>query len=398
MINVNSRLQYLITQHVNNQINREELNELYEWFQDREMESLLLTNIGKQQQNIKLLETSIPDQERIYQQLINTAGFSDTKKPRFFRLRQTYLLKGLAAAVLLMLGFGVAVHFVPLFNAKEKSISQAEKPIENVEKVDQGNHKAVLILSNGKKIAIADNNQNIEDGSSKLSFAEGQLKYSAHKASADNSGGLNTLIIPKGSNYQLVLCDGTKIWLNANSTLQYPTSFSSATREISLVGEAYLEVAHNATKPFILKSGKTAIKVLGTKFNVNSYNENLVKTTLLSGSVSIEKGTKKVVLKPGQEGTVGVNEQSIKVFDVDAEDAISWRNGYFIFHNQNIREVMNTIEQWYDIEIIYQGDVSARTFEGSVSRYKDVNRLLHNIELTGAIHFKIEGRNVTVMP
>lgn len=399
MPNAKQRLAYLVAQHLNNQIKAQELDELSTYLRNADMEALLLDVMEKEGKCIRLVEISRLDQQRICRQLMQKIALINASRPVWLKIIQNKYFKGLAASILLITAFGIINFFL---SSTKQPVMLPPETGDNIvaDKIDEGSNEAVLILANGKRIQLDEQQDGRIDtqGNTSILYNHGQLKYTIAQRAENTAEEINTLIIPKGSKYQLTLSDGTKVWLNTHSKLKYPTSFNREKREINLSGEAYLEVAHDSKRPFVVRAGEATVSVLGTSFNVNAYEGDKVTTTLLKGSVRVANISSHVTMQPNQQAVLTGLSSAIKVLNVDAEEAISWKNGYFVFHDQNIKEVMKTIQQWYDIDIIYQGDVSRKTFGGSVSRYEDITKLLKNIELTGAIHFKIEGREVTVMP
>ncbi|XHR97035.1 FecR family protein [Mucilaginibacter sp. UC70_90] len=210
---------------------------------------------------------------------------------------------------------------------------------------------------------------------------------------------INTITTPRGGQYQVILEDGTKVQLNAASSIKFPEYFTGANREIELNGEAYFEVAKDKAHPFIVKANSTRVQVLGTHFNINAYSDNPdITTTLLEGSVKMSKGAVAVMLLPGQQGAVNQNSSSIKVSRADVEANMAWTKGFFVFHDQSIVTIMKQVSRWYDVDIEYQDiQVQENEFGGTISKYKDIEELLDNIKLTGSIHYKIEGRRVIIM-
>ncbi|QNL49380.1 FecR family protein [Olivibacter sp. SDN3] len=281
----------------------------------------------------------------------------------------------------------------------DSDISSLSKNIDS-NSIQPGNNKATLILADGKAVAL----ESMEEGM--LSFQAGenikkegnQLIYmNTDQQNGNEQERLNTIHTPAGGEFALTLPDGTKVWLNAQSSLTYPTSFSShqKNRAVKLVGEAYFDVAKNKDRPFIVEANGTAIKVLGTQFNVNAYlDEKTIKTTLIEGSVLVK--SKK--LKPGQQAISFSETENLLVHDIDVQEATAWRNGYFFFDDEDIKTVMNTIARWYDITVEYQGDLNGKTFGGTISRYEDFHKLLQVIELTESVHFQTKGRRVMVSP
>lgn len=269
-----------------------------------------------------------------------------------------------------------------------------------------GSNKAYLTLANGSKIVLDDakNGQLAASAGVKVSkAANGVVVYKFDRKPGEpghkNTPEINTITTPRGGQYQLVLEDGTKVQLNAASSIKFPEFFNGANREIELNGEAYFEVAKDKAHPFIVKANGTQVQVLGTHFNINAYSDNPdITTTLLEGSVKMSKGMAAVMLLPGQQGTVSQKGSAIKVSQADVEANMAWINGFFIFHDQSIVNVMKQVSRWYDVDIEYQdAEVQENEFGGTISKYKDIKELLDNIKLTGSIHYKIEGRRVIIM-
>ncbi|MHB1179403.1 MAG: FecR family protein [Daejeonella sp.] len=288
-----------------------------------------------------------------------------------------------------------------------------------------GGNKAILTLSDGSKISLSDaaNGEIAKQGGISITkTSNGQLIYSiANSQPTTHTSNLiyNTIETPKGGQYQINLPDGSKVWLNAASSLRFPASFTGNERKVELSGEAYFEVAHitlpagSGAMPFKVTSGNQTIEVLGTHFNVSAYSdEPSIRTTLLEGSVRVslpsplsgeglDRNFSKLI-KPGQQSKVN---ETIKVFNVDTEEAVAWKNGYFMFNNENIQSIMRKISRWYNVDIEYRGNISQKALWGSVSRFKNVSEVLDLIELTGSVHFKIvpgdnsgEERRIIVMP
>lgn len=270
-----------------------------------------------------------------------------------------------------------------------------------------GSNKAYLTLQNGKRIALSDQvtgTLSSESGIRIRKAADGLLVYEVEesKTTADQNA-FNTLETPKAGQYKIILPDQTAVWLNAASSITFPSSFAALKeRRVILNGEAYFEVHKDADRPFFVVSGNQEIRVLGTHFNVSAYATDLLtSTTLLEGSISLDKYNgnqtgNQMILKPGDQA---VNDgSSVRIAQVDPEYAIAWKEGKFRFKNENIRTLMEKVSRWYDIEVRYEGDVSQKNFSGLVSRTENIAVLLNILESTNTIHFKIEGRRITVMP
>jgi transmembrane sensor len=194
------------------------------------------------------------------------------------------------------------------------------------------------------------------------------------------------------------LPDGTKVWLNAASSLHFPTAFTGGERRVELTGEGYFEVAKNKHLPFKVAFNDQEVQVLGTHFNIMAYpNEEASQTTLLEGSVSITKRNISRLLVPGQQAKSTIGSAGFDIKQVDTQEAVAWKNGEFLFKNTNIQSIMRQLARWYDVDVAYQGNLQNMVFGGRMSKSKNISEVLKNLELTGTIHFKIEGRRVTVM-
>lgn len=336
-------------------------------------------------------------ESRIYENITAKVNIKTVhKKVLFWKITS-------AAAAVILIFFGIYY-----FNNTDKpEIAYTKKNIST--EITPGENKATLTLADGSVITLDSVNTGEiakQSGIKITKTADGQLVYSISEISTDlasNQLVYNTISTPKGGQYQVVLPDGTHVWLNASSSLKYPTSFKGSERKVELNGEAYFEVVSNKKMPFKVSSKNQLIEVLGTHFNVNAYSdEDATKTTLLEGAVKVallSNSKEKLfsdykILKPGQQAILS---EKIKISRVDTEEAVAWKNGELMFSSQDIRSVMRQISRWYDVEIVYEDHVGPMTFSGSISKYSNVSDVLEMLELTGDIHFKITGRRIVVM-
>ncbi|UKT65953.1 FecR family protein [Pedobacter mucosus] len=288
---------------------------------------------------------------------------------------------------------------------------KGEKPavphIVNVKPAQElipGGNKAILTLANGKKIILDGKNNGIiasQTGITISKTSNGQLIYQLSKV-ADQSvdqDAYNTIEVPKGGQYQVTMADGTKVWLNAMSSLKYPLNFKANERKIELDGEGYFEVAKNPKAPFRVQTRNQVVEVLGTHFNINAYrNEKAIRTTLLEGSVKVQSSGngKTVLLSPGEQASLTDNLLGVK--EIDVELAVAWKNGNFMFNKDNLENIMRQLARWYDVEIIYANEkVKNNLLSGTTSRFENASQVFDILELTGLVHFKVEGRRVIVM-
>jgi len=265
-----------------------------------------------------------------------------------------------------------------------------------------GSNKAELILEDGSVVTLSDGKEGLltrQNGAVVNKLGSGRLRYEASSAVPAGIVTFNTLRTPRGGQYQIDLPDGSRAWLNAASSLRFPTMFDGAERLVEITGEVYFEVAVNKRKPFKVKTRNQTVEVLGTHFNVHAYpEESFVTTTLIEGSVKVWTEQHSVLIKPGEQAMVSGNSQEIKISKADSEEAVAWKQGYFQFNNEDVKSIMRKLSRWYDIEVLYSKDFVNQQFSGSVSRFEDAAKVLKMLEFTGTVHFEIEGRRVTVMP
>lgn len=266
--------------------------------------------------------------------------------------------------------------------------------------VSPGRNAAVLTLAGGTTVVLNDSVPRVigRQGNALIMNDSGRLIYQASAGSAQDIV-YNTLTTQKGNQYHLSLPDGTIVWLNAASSITFPSVFAGKQRKVTISGEAYFEVTKNEQQPFIVQQGNMAVQVLGTSFDVNGYgDEAAVKTTLLEGKVRVEEGSASSLLSPGQQAVVskgGVGTILI-VDDPDLETVMAWKNGSFAFRNAGIEAIMQQVERWYDVQVVYEAKVRTH-FVADIPRDVPLTQLLKILEETDQIHFRIDGKKVIVI-
>lgn len=278
------------------------------------------------------------------------------------------LLKyGVAAAIMVVIG---SYLFYQNFN---EPINQKNIVEVNQKDVQPGQTGAILVLSDGREVLLDSTGSSkaiINHDGSRIKVSNGHVVYLDGKKSAENS--LNSIRTPSGRQYHLTLSDGTKIWLNAASSIEYPVAFNGKTRKVTISGEAYFEVAKNAQQPFIVnvENSKTNIEVLGTHFNINTYADNgSYKTTLLEGSIKLSTGKRKFLLQPNQQAISQPDAEQVTLLNnVNSEDILAWKNHLFHFNQASIGDVMLELARWYNIEVIYEGTKPPGTFTGKIQK------------------------------
>lgn len=307
--------------------------------------------------------------------------------------RKTIRLRILSAAATLIIISGAGLTY---FNWNNFSKPQNS---DLVSQITPGTTGATLTLSDGKKIKLSDaTNGELanEAGVHVIKMDDGTLLYEL-KEKGNGLNKINTLTTNKGETYKVRLPDGTMVWLNAASSLKYPSSFTALkNRIVELTGEAYFEVSSDKAHPFFVKTNRQNVEVLGTHFNVSAYpEEHTTKTTLVEGSVKVSTPTQSRFIKPGEQLTLS-SENKLEITSIDARMAIAWKNDEFMFDDEPIEQVMNTLSRWYNIEIVYKGPKPMERFGGGISRFDDFNKVLKMIQRTGAAQFEIHGRTVYV--
>jgi hypothetical protein len=368
-----------------------------------EEEQRLLNFYGSFQKKPKTVKATDELGENIFGKIQEniSAVDEDRYNPSF------YYLKSISIAAIILLFISTGLYFY-----SNRVISEPEQFTEIDVRNDilPGYNKAILTLADGSKISLDDaaNGLLASQGNIAITKTEnGQIVY--EKNNVDKSkfishrSAINTIQTPKGGKYQIRLPDGSKVWLNSASTLIYPTTFAGNERKVQLKGEAYFEIAPNKNVPFRVESDNQIVEVLGTHFNINSYDdEDYVKTTLLEGSVKVilssnpNEISKTKLLKPGEQSLTKSSQSGIRIENADTEKAVAWKNGYFKFRNTPIKEIMREIERWYDVELIYEGKSPSDEFTGFISNDVKISAVLKIMEESGGVKFSVKGKKLKV--
>jgi ferric-dicitrate binding protein FerR (iron transport regulator) len=331
---------------------------------------------------------ALPDEDGVEEQMRQEIQRRITIKKQPILLKYWYL----AAAVLT----GIVVAGFLLY---QPATLQHTATIAPVQEIPAGSDKAVLTLANGKQILLNDADSGDiarQAGLRIYKTATGEIVYEATGNSTDT--GSNHIATPRGGQYRIVLQDGTKVWLNAASSLTYPAVFATAERKVTLSGEAYFEVAKDAGKPFKVITATQTIDVLGTNFNVNAYNDNsLVSTTLLEGSVRITAAasTQRTILKPGEQARLNNQTGTLLKSSVNEMDAVAWKNGFFVFNDTYLTEVLLQLSRWYDVQID-PATIPKIRYTGVIPRDQPLSKVLDMLEFTGDQQFYMEHKTIKI--
>jgi transmembrane sensor len=393
-----SRLTFLFQVYFNKTATPAEHDELMSLLEQTENDELvkdLLTNTWEQ-----YTSQSQPFNDRQGEEML-TAILQEGRSHKpvaFMARRQASGWRRMAAAAAVLLVFFTGGYFWLTNQRPGRQTTPSTKNLQFIhDTIVPGGNKAVLTLADGSSIILDSTQQGTvtKQGNAKvINLETAVLTYKAGNGNGQEVV-YNTLSTPRGGQYQLVLPDGSKVWLNASSSIRYPVTFKGKERNVSITGEAYFEVAKNATMPFTVTVKEATVQVLGTHFNIMAYDdEGSMNTTLLEGSVKVSKGAQHKILAPGQQAKIA-QTGAIKIKEADIEEVMAWKNGWFQFNSWNIEKIMRQVARWYDVEIVYEGSISARHFSGMVSRENNISQVL-KIMQAGGVHFKISGRKIIV--
>lgn len=373
----NFRIAYLIGHFIQENLTEEEERELEYWMQQSDQNLQLFEDLTDEKMVTDFMQWYYErDTERNLQEVKQRLQFSKPKKIIPFWQYAA------AACIILLLGTGV--YFVAFHSNKEQPVQSYQPPSD----IAPGQASATLTLSNGQRISIAGLKDTVIN--SQVSIQDGVVVYSNAAAAPE----YHELSIPRKGFYELVLPDGSKVWINSVSSIRYPSKFTGPDRRVTVTGETYFEVAKDAAHPFIVTVNGTDITAVGTAFNINAYpDEEGLKVTLTEGKIIVNNNSRREQLVPGQQ--LVINASDWKLLTVDTAPIIAWTNNQFKLKNSSIEEVMRMVERWYDARIIYRTTVTDH-FTGTIDRSVPVSQVLKLLEATGAVHFQIEGDTIIV--
>jgi len=388
-----NRITYLLEAYSSRKATQEEEQELFAWLakgEDQPIKRHVEELISHYSPNE--LVPSV-DWEHLYQKILEEKNARDIQPAS----RQIAWIRWAAAAAVLLL-FGAGYYFFTLYKVPKK-VAVIQQPKKN-DIAPPNTVNAVLTLNNGQKIILDSTGNGIlamQGAVNVIKMADGQIAYQG----TSNDKEYNILSNPRGSKViSLVLADSSRVWLNAASSLKYPTAFTGNERRVEVTGEAYFEVTHNEAMPFVVSNEKTTVQVLGTRFNVNAYDdESSVNVTLLQGSVSLTTINKKqpTIVKPGEQARIDESGRVELSDKVDLEEVMAWKNGLFSYKSADIGAIMRQISRWYNVDVVFEKPVHEK-FYAEAPRNTSVSVLLKMLEATKAVHFKIEEKTISVMP
>lgn len=390
----------LIVKHLRGELSAVEQIKLNEWLKEAPENALLLE---------KLQDEGIVKADLDFLASINTRDawqniMLRTKKVSLTHKVVTFIQKWKYAAVILVLLSVAAILYQSPTSGKKQIAAVVEKS-KYKNDIPPGTDKAKLTLADGSVVIVDGNTSGMIKSYAGLNITSdhGLVSYKMLSQGRSLANNYNTINTPAGCKYKVTLPDGTMVWLNSESSLKFPIVFNGNERRVYLTGEAYFEVAKNKHKPFKAFFNNTVVRVLGTHFNVSAYhNEEAVKITLLEGSVKVSNGKQSKMIVPGQQASIkqaviaDVPPAKISIAATDVNESVAWKNNLFLFDSEDAESVMREIARWYNVEIEYRDGVPQTHFSGSISRNNNISQILNMLELTGGVHFSIDGRKVIV--
>jgi ferric-dicitrate binding protein FerR (iron transport regulator) len=381
----------LLQQYLDGQCSPEEVAELYAWLRTSEAHRPLLAAMQHEFEQVMQQSYEVPAEmsDRVEERL-----FTNINRKKMRPVLSIWNWTAAAAVLLLMLAGGIWWFTAGPRPTHLASAGDTSSIIKDND-IAPGTNKAVLTLADGSTVTLdSAGNQVIRQGKTVVQQNNGRLQYAAN--GKGEAIGYNTLVTPRGAQFNIVLPDGSHVWLNAASSLRFPTAFAGKERVVELQGQGYFEIAKDARHPFIVKVNTTEVQVLGTRFDIMAYaDEKSLHTTLLEGAVRMKQGDLQQQLAPGQQAVLDYASGRMSVHPVDVNEVVAWKTGFFEFDNANITVIMRQLARWYDIEVAYLNNNSSRLFGGRISRNLPLSEILHMLEANGA-KFSLEGRRLTV--
>lgn len=380
----------LISRYRRGVLTYNESEQLRKWIEDDVENQQLFESLSNEQaiaENMQFF--SSVDKNKAWQNITSTINESSQQQPTTFG---KYWRSIAAAMIIGILSYGI---FEYTRSDELSKLVSIDVPLQTNDVLPGGN-KATLTLADGSVVLLEDmiNGTVKEENGIRISKEDGQIVYEIIDQQRKEEIFYNTIHTPIGGQYNVVLPDGSRVWLNSESTLHFPTAFSGSYRTVDLTGEGYFEIAKNTEMPFVVQASKTRVEVLGTHFNLMAYgNEGPTKTTLLEGSVKVGNGIDSKTIMPGQQA---VTADRIQVINTDPDEAIAWKNGYFQFESENLQSIMRQLKRWYDVELEDEHNIPDKHFTAVISRNTTLSQVLKMLEMSGELKFKVEGKKISI--
>jgi transmembrane sensor len=396
----NKEIDELIIKYLHGDLTEAEDHTLRLWVNTSDDNRALFEHLTDNDKVVKQLEKLYSyNEEKGWERIKEQFTFLSSVPTRSINRRHRPGFGWMAIAASIILILSVSSYMLFFNNSKPTHIANTT-PTKAVDVQAPQTNTAIITLSDGRKVyldSVTNGEVSVQNNIRLVKLANGQVAYQAVSSEGIQEIQYNTLTNPRGSKIvDMTLSDGTRVWLNAGSSITYPVAFVGNQRTVSVSGEAYFEVTNNAVKPFVVKKGSMEVTVLGTHFNVDAYeDEPNTEVTLLEGSVNVTNNGVSALLKPGQQAQI---TEGVKVINnPDLEAVMAWKNGRILFNASDLKDIMRHLARWYDLDIIYKKDVKEK-FYVEIASSSNLSNVLKILEGTGVVHFKIDGKEITVIP
>ena len=402
------RLEYLFRQYLNQELSADENQELMQLLQQQSNDGAVKEWLDGLWNNLTIENRLSESKANALFNAILAADRNVSVQTAQRPVRRLFTPSRIAAAAVLVLCICASTWYFFLKKPAPSTV-QSNEPAHIINDIPPGTNNAVLVLADGRRILLDSAASGVlaQQGTTSIRKSGGQVVYDAHPETRNSKPEtFNTLTTARGNQYQLLLPDGSKVWLNAESSVRFPVAFHGAARRVEITGEVFFDVVHNAEMPFSVLANGVEVQDLGTQFNVNAYgNEEGVKTTVVEGKVKVQAPSSKpqapsqntsAIVTPGQQAQVSDNGTMKLVKDADVDAAVAWKNGQFMFAGNSIQSVMRQLERWYDVEVSYAPNVSKEEYIGTITRFSNISAVLNMLERTGTVRFEVKGRRVLV--
>jgi transmembrane sensor len=380
----------LISRYLRGDLNYEEHEQFRKWLEEDVAHQKLLESLENEETVARELHFfSSVDKQVAWQNVTRKIHESPQQRSRPF----VKYWRSVAAAMLVGLLSYVAFEYT--YINKRSKFAKMDAPVEKNDILPGGN-KATLTLADGSVVFLEEltNGMVKEENGIRISKKDGQVVYEILNQEGSGEITYNTIRTPVGGQYHVVLPDGSKVWLNSESSLYFPTAFTGSQRIVALTGEGYFEIAKNEKMPFLVKASKTTVEVLGTHFNLMSYaNEGASRATLMEGSVKVSNGTNNRIISPGEQAVIG---DHIQVKSVDPDEAVAWKNGFFQFESQSLSSILRQLKRWYGVEVENEELIPNKHFTAVISRNTPLDQVLKMLEMSGELKFRVDGKKIVI--
>lgn len=379
-----SRITYLISRRCTDTLSEEEESELESWLAADEQNRRFVENLVQQHYFVRRQR-----EDRLYNSVVAFQKVRGRYEHRRNSFRRRIVWSSVAAVMALLIG---GTLFFSFFRQQE-AVPQTE-----VVFLSAGESKAVLTLADGRRVQLGHRTMDSIAGNAGtcLKVTEDELVYRDSGNMTESE--YNVLEIPRKGEFKLILADGTRVWLNSESQIKYPVKFGTKERRVYLEGEAYFEVFKNKDVPFIVDMGKASLQVLGTSFNARAYRDEVgIYATLTEGKIQLNTGKQSLILNPEEQGVADIQSGGLTKRKVDSRLYSGWKDGRFIFQEQTLEEIMNTLSRWYDIQVFFENEAIRKvTFTGNLKRYDSFDKIIDMLEMTDMAHFKVDGNAIII--